>query len=64
MVYPDKKLTSVKPKSVLKRMRKKDFARAVSREVIGECERLGIPLEEFVELSLDAMCGVAAALGL
>jgi len=64
LVYPDKKLASVKAKSVLKRMKKKDFARAVSREIIGECERLSIPLEEFVALSLAAMCGVADSLGL
>jgi len=64
LVMPDKKLASVKPKSVLKRMKKKDFAHAVSREIIGECERLGIALEEFAELALDAMRGVADALGL
>jgi putative nucleotidyltransferase with HDIG domain len=64
LVYPDKKLASVKPKSILKRMRKKDFARAVSREIIAECTRLDIPLEEFVTLSLEAMRGVADDLGL
>jgi putative nucleotidyltransferase with HDIG domain len=64
LVYPDKKLASVKPKSVRKRMKKKDFARAVSREIIGECERIGIALDDFVELSLEAMQSVAADLGL
>ena len=64
LVYPDKKLASVKPRSVLKRMKKKDFARAVSREIIGECERLGIPLEEFAQLSLEAMQDIAEDLGL
>jgi putative nucleotidyltransferase with HDIG domain len=64
LVYPDKKLASVKPKSIHKRMKKKDFARAVSRETIAECERIGLPLEEFVALSLEAMQGVAGALGL
>ena len=64
LVYPDKKLASVKPKSIRKRMKKKDFARAVNREIIGECERIGIPLEEFIQLSLEAMQGVAGDLGL
>jgi putative nucleotidyltransferase with HDIG domain len=64
LVMPDKKLASVKAKSVLKRMRKKDFARAVSREIIAECERLGIPLDEFAPLALEAMQGVADDLGL
>lgn len=64
LVYPDQKLASVKAKSVRKRMKKKDFARAVSREIIGECERIGIPLDEFIALSLEAMQGVAGDLGL
>jgi len=64
LVMPDKKLASVKAKSVLKRMKKKDFARAVSREIIRECERIGIPLEEFVDLCLEAMRGVSDKLGL
>jgi len=64
LVMPDKKLASVKARSVLKRMRKKDFARAVNREIIAECEKLGIPLEEFAQLSLVAMQGIAGDLGL
>jgi putative nucleotidyltransferase with HDIG domain len=64
LVMPDKKLASVQPASVVKRMKKKDFARAVSREIICECERLGIPIEEFVQLSVGAMQGIAAQLGL
>lgn len=64
LVYPDKKLASVKPKSIRKRMKKKDFARAVSREIIGECERLGIGLDEFIPLCLEAMQGISDDLGL
>ena len=64
LVYPDKKLASVKAKSVLKRMKTKEFARAVNRDVIRECERTGFELPAFVELSLHAMTDVAAELGL
>lgn len=64
LVYPDKKLASVKPKSVTKRMKKKDFARNVSREIIMECEQIGLSLEEFVHVSLTAMQGVSEELGL
>ena len=64
LVYPDKKLASVKPKSVLKRMKKKDFARAVDRDIIRECELIGIPLNEFAELSLNAMRSISDDLGL
>lgn len=64
LVYPDKKLSSVKAKSVLKRMKERAFAASVSRENIMECEEIGIPLNEFVELSVDAMKGIAPQLGL
>lgn len=64
LVYPDKKLASVKPKSVRKRMRETAFARKVNREIIRECERIGVPLDEFVELSLGAMQDIADQLGL
>ena len=64
LIYPDKKLASVKPKSVTKRMKTKHFARAVSRERIMECERMGMELNDFVALSLEAMRGVADEIGL
>ena len=64
LVYPDKKLASVKASSVKKRMKKKDFARNVSRETIMECEKIGLSLDEFVEISLTAMQGIAEDLGL
>ena len=64
LVYPDQKLASVKPESILKRMQKKDFARGVSRDTIRECEKLGIDLPSFAALSLEAMQGIAGELGL
>jgi uncharacterized protein len=64
MVYPDKKLTSVKPKSVIKRMKEKAFAASVSRENIMECEKLGISLDEFVDISINAMREISDKIGL
>jgi predicted hydrolase (HD superfamily) len=64
MVYPDRKIAGVKAKSVVKRMKEKAFAASVSRENILECEKIGIPLEEFVELSLEAMRGISGQIGL
>jgi putative nucleotidyltransferase with HDIG domain len=64
LVYPDKKLASVKPRSVVKRMKEKKFAASVSRENIMECEKTGIPLSEFVELSLKAMTEISDQIGL
>lgn len=55
MVYPDKKISSVQPKSIVKRMKEKAFAASVSRDIIRECEKIGIPLPEFAELCLRAM---------
>lgn len=64
LIYPDRKLTSVKVSSVTKRMKQPAFARAVSRETIMECEKIGLTLEEFIALSIDAMKTVADDLGL
>ncbi len=64
LVYPDKKLASVKTKSVVKRMKEKAFAASVNREIIMECEVIGIPLNEFAELSIAAMLGISDRLGL
>jgi uncharacterized protein len=55
LVYPDKKIQSVQPKSIVKRMKEKAFAASVKRENIMECELIGIPLPEFAELALNAM---------
>jgi predicted hydrolase (HD superfamily) len=61
---PDKKLASVKPESVVKRMKKKDFARKVSRESILLCEQAGFSLEEFAAIAVEAMQGIAGELEL
>lgn len=60
LVYPDKKLASVRAKSVTKRMKEKAFAASVKRENIMECEQAGIPLDEFAQLALDAMLRAGA----
>lgn len=64
LVYPDKKLSSVKASSVKKRMKEKAFARSVSRERIMECELMGIDLPLFIDISLAAMNKISDDLGL
>jgi uncharacterized protein len=64
LVYPDKKISSVKPSSIIKRMKQKDFARNVNRDLIRKCEDLHLSLEEFAELSLKAMAKISDQLGL
>lgn len=64
LVYPDKKINSVKPKSITKRMKEKAFAASVNRDIIRECEIIGIPLAEFAQICLKAMQGISDELGL
>lgn len=64
LVRPDKQLGSVQAKSVTKRYKEKAFARGANREIIAECELIGIPLAEFCALSLAAMQEIAGDLGL
>lgn len=64
MVYPDQKIAGVKPKSITKRMKSAAFAASVSRDNIRECELIGIPLNEFAALSLEAMKTISNEIGL
>jgi putative nucleotidyltransferase with HDIG domain len=64
LVYPDRKLASVRPQSVIKRMKEKAFAASVRRESIMECEKAGIPLEEFMGIAISAMTDISEQLGL
>ncbi len=64
LVYPDKRIRSVKLKSVTKRMKDSRFAQNVSREKILLCKKLDLELNDFIQLALDAMCGIDEELGL
>ena len=65
LVRPERKLASVTTESVLKRMNEKSFAKGAKREPILLCEeKLGIPLKEFVEITLKAMQGISDQVGL
>jgi len=65
LVRPDKKLSSVKVKSVMKKFKQPSFASGTRREDIAKCEeKLGVSLREFIEISLEAMKGISDELGL
>ena len=64
LVMPDKKLASVRPETILKKFKDKSFTANVRREIILECEKLDLNLEDFVKLGLEAMQGIAGDLGL
>ena len=64
LVRPDKKLAGVEAKSVRKRFKEKSFAAGANREQIATCSEIGLELDEFLELGLKAMQGIADGLGL
>ncbi len=65
LVMPSKKLKDVTIESILKKFKQKEFARAVDRTQIAQCEeKLGIQLEEFIKISLSAMQKSSDLLGL
>lgn len=64
LMRPDKKLANAEVSSIKKKFKDKAFAAKVNRDVIRECEKLGLTLDEFLQISLDAMKGIAAEIGL
>lgn len=65
LVLPEKKLASVTVESVLKKFPKTSFASGVKREQIALCkEKLGIPLERFINIVLSSMQNISEDLGL
>lgn len=64
LVMPGKRLAEVRAETLARKFKAKDFARGVSRDRVREIERLGLSLEEFFELGLEALKGVSAELGL
>ena len=64
LVRPDKKLAGVEAKSLRKKFKEKSFAAGANREQIAGCSELGVELDEFLALGLEAMKGIAPSLGL
>jgi putative nucleotidyltransferase with HDIG domain len=63
LVRPDK-LSGLTTKSVMKRFREKSFAAGVNREQVVQCQEIGLELEEFISLGIEAMKGIAPQLEL
>jgi len=65
LVRPSRSLADLEPKSVLKKLKDKAFARGVSREdVTRGAEEIGIPLDELVAFLLSALRPHERTLGL
>ena len=65
LVKPSKSLAEVEAKSVRKKMKDKAFARSVNRDdIVNGAADLGVELEEHISFCIEALQGIAAALGL
>jgi len=63
LMHPEK-LGGLQVRSVLKRFKDKRFAAGADRDQIRTCSELGMELEEFVSVCLEAMRGIRGELGL
>jgi len=63
LVRPDK-LNGLTTKSVIKRFHEKSFAAGVNRKQVAQCQEIGLELEEFIGLGIEAMKGIASELRL
>ena len=54
-----KGLEGMEVSSLKKRMKDRRFAAGVNREIIMECEKLGLSLEEFLDISIKSLQNIA-----
>jgi putative nucleotidyltransferase with HDIG domain len=64
LVRPDKKLASVSHDYLVKKFGEKAFARGADRDQIRTCSEIGLELEDFLDVALRAMQGIAEELDL
>jgi len=64
LMMPDKRLATVRLKSLRKKFSDGSFARNVSRDDIKRCKELGLSLEEFFNLGLTSMQAISDSLNL
>jgi putative nucleotidyltransferase with HDIG domain len=64
LIRPEKRLDLVALKSLQKRFKEPSFARGARREDIATCSELGLELDDFLALGLQAMQEVSDELGL
>ncbi len=62
-VQPSRKLADVGLSSLIKKFKSKAFAAGANRDQIDTCGEIGFTREDFLQLALDAMQGVAGTLG-
>jgi len=58
------KISDMEVKGLKKKFKDKKFAAAVRRDIIIECEKIGLSLDEFFELSINSVKDIADQVGL
>ncbi|MBI5778280.1 MAG: HDIG domain-containing protein [Planctomycetes bacterium] len=64
LIRPEKKLSVVDVAFAKSRMKEKRFAAGANRDAINSCTNLGLDLDKFLQISLDAMKSISGELGL
>ena len=64
LIRPEKKLAAVEARSIRKRFKEKSFAAGARRDAIATCSSLGLELDDFIAIGLEAMQGISTELGL
>ncbi len=64
LILPSKKLMDVTPDFVIRKMSEKNFAKGADRDQINSCSEIGLSLEDFIAVSLEAMKKISDQLGL
>ncbi|MEO0074622.1 MAG: HDIG domain-containing metalloprotein [candidate division WOR-3 bacterium] len=64
LMHPEKKLVKIDKDFVLRRYKEKNFAKGANREQIAKCTEIGLTLEEFTDICIQAMSSIAQDLGL
>ncbi|HBL67828.1 MAG TPA: phosphohydrolase, partial [Firmicutes bacterium] len=64
LIKPEKMLCAIDAEFVMKRFNEKSFARGANRDQIRRCDELGLELDEFIAIGVEAMQEIAPALGL
>jgi len=59
-----RKVSGMKVAGLKKKFKDKKFAAGVNRDIILECEEIGLSLDEFMQVSIDAIKKIAKEVGL
>jgi len=64
LIRPEKKLSMIDVEFAKNRMKEKRFAAGANRDAMRSCETLGLSLDRFFQIALDAMNSINDQLGL